>query len=229
MMARPFAPVVLVPMKPLAEAKSRLREAFGEPARAQLVLAMLTDVLAAARAAYAGPICLATSDRAYDLHRERYAVGWLPDLGTDYNSAVAGALRSDAVRAAGAAVVLPADIPCAAPEDIAIAIEALRRAEVVLVPAHNSGTGLLGLRPPEAIAPAFGPRSALAHRRAAARAGRSIEVLDCPSLARDIDTIADAAALVDLVDTGSLGDATRAFLATHRLESLRTGPLHGYR
>ncbi len=115
------------------------------------------------------------------------------------------------------------------PTDIAIGIEALREAEMVLVPAHGGGTGLLGLRPPEAIAPAFGPQSATAHRQAAVHAGRSFEVLDCPSLARDIDTIADVADLANIVDAGSLGDATRAFLATHRLESLQTGLPYGDR
>ena len=223
--AHPFQPVVLVPLKPLAEAKSRLREVLGEPARAELVLAMLTDVLAAARGAYAGPIYLVTSDRAYDAQRGRFEVGLLPDLGSDYNSAVAAALASDVVRAAGAAIVLPADIPHATPGDIASAIEALRDAEVVLVPARGGGTGLLGLRPPEAIAPAFGPQSAEAHRQAATNAGLRLAVLDCPSLVRDVDTITDFAALAE--GAASLGAATRAFLATHPLEALRTGLLHG--
>jgi 2-phospho-L-lactate/phosphoenolpyruvate guanylyltransferase len=225
--ALPFRPAVLVPLKPLAEAKSRLREALGEPARTELVLAMLTDVLAAVRAAYAGPVYLVTSDHAYAAQRERFDADWLPDRGTDYNSAVAAALRSEAVLAAGAAIVLPADLPRATPEDIASAIEALSTAEVVLVPAHSGGTGLLGLRPPRAMAPAFGPRSAEAHRHAAIASGRRLTDLDAPSLAQDIDTIADLVALFE--DTASLGAATRAFLATHSLEALQTGLPHGDR
>lgn len=223
--AHSFQPALLVPLKPLAEAKSRLREVLGEPARVELVLAMLTDVLAAAREAYAGPIYLVTSDRAYDAHRGHFEVGQLPDHGSDYNSAVAAALRSDTVRAAGAAIVLPADVPRATSADIASAIEALRDAEVVLVSAHSGGTGLLGLRPPTAIAPAFGPHSAEAHRQAATNAGRRLAVLDCPSLARDIDTIIDFTELAK--DTASLSAATRAFLAMHPLEALQTGRPHG--
>lgn len=203
-----LAPVVLIPLKPLAEAKSRFREAFDDHARAELVRAMLIDVLTAVRGVHSGPLYLVTSDDAYDDIAARFEAGRQPDLGSDYSSAVAGALRSEAVRAAGAAVVLPADVPRATSADIAMAIEALGEAEVVLVAAADGGTGLLGLRPPDAIAPAFGVRSAQAHLQAAAASGRRAAVPNCDSLARDVDTPADLTR-----DPESFGPATRAFLA----------------
>lgn len=174
--------MVLIPLKPLAEAKSRFREAFDDQARAELVRAMLIDVLTAVRSVHSGPLYLVTSDDAYDDIAARFEAGRQPDLGSDYSSAVAGALRSEAVRAAGAAVVLPADVPRATSADIAMAIESLGEAEVVLVAAADGGTGLLGLRPPDAIAPAFGVRSAQAHLQAAAASGRRAAVLNCDSL-----------------------------------------------
>ncbi|MGE0227125.1 MAG: 2-phospho-L-lactate guanylyltransferase, partial [Dehalococcoidia bacterium] len=182
---------VLVPLKPLADAKSRFRGVYDGDAHAALVRAMLTDVLAAARAAHGGSLLLVTSDQAYDGIAARFDVARLDDRGHDYNSAVAAALRSHAVRDAGAALILPADLPRATPEDVARVIEALRTAEVVLVPAHDGGTGALGLRPPGAIAPAFGPGSAAAHRNAARAASSRLDELDCPSLAFDVDTPAD--------------------------------------
>lgn len=219
-----FTPAVLVPLKPLAEAKSRLRDAFDDAARADLVRAMLTDVLAAVRGAYGGPVYLVTSGGEYDTIADRFSVERFPDLGTDYNSAVLEALRSERVLGAGAAIVLPADLPRATSEDISDTIEALRDAEVVLVPAQDGGTGLLGLRPPDAIAPAFGLASAEAHRDAALRAGRLLTVLDRPSLARDIDTVADLA-----IDPAALGAATSAFLAQHPVEETKPGVQHGRR
>ncbi|MGE0135343.1 MAG: 2-phospho-L-lactate guanylyltransferase [Dehalococcoidia bacterium] len=201
---------VVVPLKPLAEAKSRFRGVYDDGARAALVRAMLTDVLAAVRAAHDGALLLVASDSAYDDIAARFDVARLDDRGHDYNSAVASALRSEAVRDAGAALILPADLPRATPEDVARVREALRTAEVVLVPAHDGGTGALGLRPPGAIAPAFGPGSAAAHRDAAQAAARPFEVLHCPSLAFDVDTPTD----LDR-DTASLGPATRDFLAAH--------------
>src|SRR5690606_11267265 len=151
----------------------------------------------------------------------RFGVERLPDLGIDYNSAVSEALRSERIIEAGAAIVLPADLPRAIPEDISDAIEALRDAEVVLVPAQDGGTGLLGLHPPGAIAPAFGLASAEAHRDAALRAGRRLAILERPSLARDVDTVADLAR-----DAAALGPATRAFLAQHPVEETTTGAQH---
>jgi 2-phospho-L-lactate guanylyltransferase len=201
---------VLVPLKPLREAKSRLRPVLDDRARAALVQAMLEDLLTAVRAAHAGPLFLVSSDPAYDATGARFEAGRLPDLGTDYRSAAAGALRSEAVRQAGAAMVLPADLPYARPADVAAAIEALAEAAVVLVPATDGGTGLLGLRPPDAIAPAFGPRSADAHLRATAAAGLRVTVLNCPSLAHDIDAVDDLTH-----GPGPLGAATQAFLAAH--------------
>jgi 2-phospho-L-lactate guanylyltransferase len=214
--------VVLVPIKPLVEAKSRLRGLFGDAARAELVRAMLTDTLAAVRAVYSGPVYLVTSDDGYDDIMKRFEVGRMDDLGRDYNSAVSEALRSEVTRAAGAALVLPADLPRAQPADILQTIEALRESEVVLVPAHDGGTGLLGLRPPGAIAPAFGVGSAAAHMEATRRAGLSLEILDCPSLARDIDSVGDL-----LEDADALGPATRAFLASHPVEGARMGLTRG--
>lgn len=209
-------PVVLIPLKPLAEAKSRFRGVFDDDARAALVRAMLTDVLAALRAAHAGPVLLVTSDDAYDDLARRFEAARVPDLGRDYRSAVAAALASDAVREAGAALVVPADLARATPADLTAAMEALRDAEVVVVPAHDGGTGVLGLRPPDAISPAFGPGSAAAHIEAARAASKRIVTLDCPSLALDVDTPAD----LDR-DPTSFGPAARAFLASHALAGRR--------
>ena len=203
---------VLVPLKPLAEAKSRFRVAYDDETRAALVRAMLTDVLDAVRAAHEGPLLLVTADAAFGELAARFDARRIEDRAHDYNGAVAAALHTEAVRDAGAALVLPADLPRATPGDIVCVLEALHTAEVVLVPAHDGGTGALGLRPPDAIAPAFGPDSAAAHREAARAAARRFEEIDCPSLAFDVDTPSDLES-----DPASLGPATREFLASHTL------------
>jgi len=209
-------PTVLVPLKPLAEAKSRFQAAYDADARSALVRAMLTDVLTAVRQAHDGPLLLVTADLAYDGLAARFEGQRLEDRARGYNGAVSAALRAEAVRAAGAALVLPADLPRATPEDIARVLRALRTAEVVLVAAHDGGTGALALRPPEAITPAFGLGSAAAHLEAARAASRRFEELDCASLAFDVDTPADLER-----DPASLGPATRGFLATHALAGRR--------
>jgi 2-phospho-L-lactate guanylyltransferase len=225
--------VVLVPVKALDEAKSRLRGVLSDGARAGLVRAMLADVLAAVRGAHDGPVRVVSSDGAYDDLARRFVAERLPDAGGGYNAAVLGALRSEEVQRAGAALIVPADLPGATSEDLARTIEALRRVEVVLVPAVDGGTGALGLRPPDAIGPTFGPDSAEAHRRAAVAAGRRIEVLELASLARDVDTLADLVAgasppspALPHKGGGGFGEATTGWIGKHA-EELAEGVARG--
>ena len=204
-------PCVIVPVQAVGSAKSRLAEVLPDHDRAELVLAMLTDVLAAVRAAHDGPLLLVTPDEQYEPAAAVARATLLIDGGTGYNEAVRLALASPEVEAAGAAVVVPADQARAQASELRTALDALREHEVVVVPSLDGGTGLLGLRPPDAIEPAYGPDSAAAHEGAARAAGRSLVVLRLASLERDIDTAGD---LADAAPP--LGPRTAAFVASRR-------------
>lgn len=211
MATAPGAPCVIVPVQALASAKSRLADVLTDGDRAELVLAMLGDVLEAVRAAHDGPLLLVTPDEQYEPAAALVQATLLADAGTGYNEAVRFALASAEVAAAGAAVVVPADQARAQPADVRAALAALATHEVVVAPSLDGGTGLLGLRPPGAIEPAYGPDSAVAHEEAARAAGRSVAVLRLASLERDVDTIAD---LADAEP--SLGPRTAAFVEARR-------------
>ena len=207
----PGAPCVIVPVQALGAAKSRLAGVLPEQDRAELVVAMLEDVLEAVRGAHDGPLLLVTPDEQYEPAAAVARATLLVDAGTGYNEAVRLALGSPEVQAAGAGVIVPADQARAQPGELREALDALATHEVVIVPSLDGGTGLLGLRPPDAIAPAYGPGSAAAHERAAREAGRSLALLRLASLERDIDT-AD-----DLGDPEPpLGPRTAAFVAARR-------------
>ena len=212
-MARTGAPgpCVIVPVQALASAKSRLAEVLPDHDRAALVLAMVGDVLDAVRAAHDGPLLLVTPDEQYEPAAAVARATLLIDGGTGYNEAVRLALASPEVEAAGAAVVVPADHARAQPGELRVALDALGVHEVVVVPSLDGGTGLLGLRPPDAIEPAYGPNSASAHERAAREAGRALAVLRLASLERDIDTAGDLAAAEP-----PLGRRTAAFVTERR-------------
>ena len=109
--AGPGALCVIVPVKGLGEAKSRLASVLGPAQRASLVLAMLEDVLIAVRAAHDGPLLLVTPDEGCAPAAERAGAELLADAGGGYNAAVAQALAAAGAREAGAALVLPADQP----------------------------------------------------------------------------------------------------------------------
>lgn len=192
------AVAVLVPVKRLDEAKSRLRE-LGEAACRALVLAMLEDVLDAVREAAVGPLVLLSSDDAYDELAGRYGATRVADAAPSYSGAVAGGLELAAVLEVGRALVLPADLPALRAADVRELARALEAAEVVLAPSDDGGTSALGLRPPGAMAPAFGLESAAAHRRGAAAAGLRLEERALPNLAVDVDTPSDLRAVASRV------------------------------
>ena len=99
------APAVclIVPVKSLDDAKSRLAAALAPVLRARLVLAMLEDVLAAARAAHDGALLVATPDTRYKEIAVRFGASLLWDDGSGYNAAVSRALVSPAAREAASA------------------------------------------------------------------------------------------------------------------------------
>ena len=204
------AACVIVPVKRLGEAKSRLGAALGRERREALVLAMLEDVLAAARAAHGGPLLVVTPGAEYAPLAARTGAEPVVDAGGGYNAAVAQGLAAAAARGAGAALVLPADQPRARPAELRTALGALAEAGVAVAPARDGGTGLLGLRPPGAIAPAFGAGSAARHRALGEAAGLPVAWLALPSLRDDVDGAADL-----LRGAAPLGAATAAFAAAH--------------
>ena len=210
MSAGPGDLCVIVPVKGLGEAKSRLAAVLGPEQRASLVLAMLEDVLTAVRAAHEGLLLLVTPDEGYAPAAERAGAELIADEGGGYNAAVAQALAAAGAREAGAALLLPADQPRARPEELRSAIEALEEHGVVVAPSRDGGTGLLGLRPPDAIAPAFGIGSGARHRALGEAAGLAVAWLELPSLCDDVDEAAD------LLRAGApLGEATAAFVVAH--------------
>ena len=81
MSAEPGALCVIVPVKSLGEAKSRLAAVLTPPQRAELVLAMLEDVLIAVRAAHDGPLLLVTPDEEYAPSAERAGAELIADAG----------------------------------------------------------------------------------------------------------------------------------------------------
>ena len=204
---------MIVPVKRLAEAKSRLSDELAPSARHDLVRAMLADVLAAARESAVGSLLLVSADDAYDDIAAQAGAVRVADAGTGYNQAVALGLAHAQNAGAASALVVPADQPRATASDIREASAALAGLSVVVVRAHDDGTGALGLRPPTALEPAFGPRSADAHLAAAERAGLTAATLALPSLAYDIDMLAD----LERVEP-PLGPATRAWVETLREE-----------
>jgi 2-phospho-L-lactate guanylyltransferase len=114
------------------------------------------------------------------------------------NAAVAAGLGAAIERHAGTALVLPGDIPLISADDLRALVEAAGfapRAVVVAASRDGEGTNALLLRPPNVIAPAFGPPSLSRHIEAGLAAGALTLVRSDLGLSLDVDTPADLAAL----------------------------------
>ena len=118
-------------------------------------------------------------------------------------------------------LLVPGDCPALDPDEV----EALlaRTAPVVIVPdRHGTGTNALVLTPPDALEPSFGPGSFNRHQNHAKGAGLTYRAEAVPSLAHDVDTPEDLAALSEALE-GRRSIAPRTRGALRQLE--RSGVL----
>jgi 2-phospho-L-lactate guanylyltransferase len=181
--------LLVVPVKPLAVAKSRMRGAVPDAWRPDLVLAMAMDTIAAALKV--ADVLVVSSDRTVrDAVTALGArcVADIPQAGL--NAAIAyGAEQTDRPDVAA----LTADLPALRAAELAEALRQSSRRSFV-PDAEGTGTVLLSAPGGVPLAPRFGPGSAAAHLASGARRLDG----DWPTLRRDIDTGADLEAGKDL-------------------------------
>ncbi len=180
----------IVPVKPLRQAKSRLAPALTANQRATLgrsFLAHTLDVLTSG-SDLAGVLVISADATALDLARAKGAVGLL-ETDPGLNAALAQATAWAVEHGADATLVVPADLPLLAPEDIQ---RVLALAEpmptVVLAPdRREEGTNALLSAPPGLIPYAFGPGSFARHRAHCRARNVPCRVYRSPRLAFDVD------------------------------------------
>ncbi|HET7574056.1 MAG TPA: 2-phospho-L-lactate guanylyltransferase [Solirubrobacterales bacterium] len=188
----------VLPVKRFAAAKQRLVGGIDEGRRAELVAAMLADVLEAIGAARSveRTIVVTGEPRAAEL-AARYGAEVVPDPdeGGHSGAALAGVARAQAL-GARCAVLLPGDCPLLEPRELERLLTGLPERYVAIVPdRHGTGTNALALAPPDAIRPSFGEGSCARHVAAAREADVPFAVEELASLALDLDTPADVVAL----------------------------------
>jgi 2-phospho-L-lactate guanylyltransferase len=191
----------VIPAKSPDAAKARLAPALSAEERAALARRLFRSTVEAALAcpALAGTIVVSASPelRALAVALGAHACPDPPSHHADaLNAAIAFSCARAAALGAAAALVLPADLPFLTPAVIMAFLDKAGNAAVAVAPDRaNLGTNALLLRPPWALAPAFGPASCDRHRAAACARGLSAAIVRLPALALDLDTPADLAFL----------------------------------
>ena len=186
---------VLVPVKALAEGKTRLAPMLSEAARRAVSRAMLTDVVSSVLQVPAvDRVAVVSSDPsllalARGLGALAVDEGWprglngATELGTDF------CVRHGATTL----LVLLSDLPLIRPQDIARLFAQLSgRPEILLVRCkYGDGTNAFLRVPPLVMRPCFGGPSLAAHQKAARQQGIACRVVEAPSIRFDLDSVED--------------------------------------
>lgn len=196
----PVAWTLVVPLKPLARAKSRLAATAGGPERTRLALAFAQDTVRAALACTSvRGVSVVTDDHRAALELSALGARIVPDApDAGLNAALAhGAAEVRARRPQAALAALNADLPALRPEELGRVLDfAARFPRAFLADAAGTGTTLLSALPGQVLGPHFGPRSRARHRASGAE---EIVLSGVRSVRQDVDTAAD------LVAAGALG------------------------
>jgi 2-phospho-L-lactate guanylyltransferase len=218
--------LAILPIKSFADAKQRLRDELSPEIRRALVEAMFSDVVIALRRADSvDEILVVSSDQGAQQMAGNYGTRVLADEQRGHNLAatlgIGWALEAGFERA----LLVPGDCPLLEPAqlDELIARPAQTPSALIVPDRHGTGTNALLLTPPDALAPAFGPDSCQRHA-SLAQAGRlAHDLVEIPTLAFDVDTPGDLAALRAHFETTRGGSAhtrgTLSQLAPRRTET----------
>jgi 2-phospho-L-lactate/phosphoenolpyruvate guanylyltransferase len=191
----PIGVHAVIPLRSGTQGKTRLRHALEAAQRAELVRVMAAHV---AQTVAGTPgiegVHLLTSEP--ELAPGNYAR--LADRGGGLNAAIAAAARELHARGAARLLIVHADLPFLAPEEVRALVLASAEDALIAAPdAAEAGTNALAFSLARPIATAFGTGSLAAHRLVAAAAHLPFRVVRSPGLAYDIDEPAQLERLLE--------------------------------
>lgn len=197
--------VVVIPVRSLEGAKTRLGEALDPEERLELTARLLVRVAEAVRTwGRARATIVVSPDPAVLELAARLGTHAMRQTSSGLNEALEEARSDPDVALAGALLVLHADLPAISPAGLDRVVDAAHapagaaapsRVAVVVTDRRGEGTNALLLRPTNLLRFAFGPGSHRAHLEAARAAGATAISLTDHELSFDLDTPDD---LLDL-------------------------------
>ena len=181
----------IVPVKPLRHGKSRLSSTLSDTERVDLnrmllerTLRTLTDLKEVEQV-----LVVSRDPSALAMARDLGARTVQEDGAPTLNTALKRASVVAQIYASRGVLVLPADLPLLAKEDVLALLErAVDPPVVVIAPdRHEKGTNALLLSPANLIEYDFGGDSFRRHCERARKAGARLEIVKLPSLGLDLD------------------------------------------
>jgi 2-phospho-L-lactate guanylyltransferase len=195
----------IVPVKPLRRGKSRLAGTLNEDERTELNRALLQHTLETLSEVKEvdGVLVVSRDPNALTIARNLGARTVQEDGQPQLYTALKRASVVAQVYATRAVLVLPADLPLIARDDILALIQRAKEPPVVVIAPdrHGRGTNALLISPPGLIEYDFGESSFQRHCELVKKSGASLEIVDLPSLGLDLDVPEDFEIIKSLEST----------------------------
>jgi len=199
---------IVLPVKSLSHAKSRLSSFLSPLERGALALAMFEDVLDATLAVDGWETWVVTTDESVleiGLGRGARAI---TEEGASLPAAIQQVEDEAGARAIDALAILHADTPLVTVTALRAALHTL--GPVVIAPSRDErGTNLLLRRPPGVIPSRFGPDSFRRHLEMAAERGLPTAVVEREELSFDVDEPGDILTVLESRRPGRTLDVCR--------------------
>ena len=215
--------IPIIPMKPLADCKTRLSRTLTAEERGDLVIGMLRRVIMAIKGASIDVFWVVGGDwRVRNLTRNFDGL-WIEDFGRNLNDTLDKSFDRASQRGYGSMYV-PGDLPFLKAADITSMIRSAGQGRnIVLAPARrDSGTNSILIPPKLAFKPELGNRSFTKHLSQAGKLGISVAICYSEGLGFDLDITED----LELFQQKEPGFLERL---TPRKSSLTTGDLPAMR
>ena len=183
--------VAVVPMKPLAESKTRLADYLSLTQRTSLSLSMLSWVLGALAQSRISRVVVVGGDDVVKSATLREGAEWIQDEFLDLNKAIEYVFGLVWQEGRSAAYV-PADLPLLTSSDVNDAIEASADGHfLTLCRAHDGGTNCLIIPPHTGFRPRLGQDSFRRHTELANELDLDWRRHHSEGFHHDVDTISD--------------------------------------
>ncbi|MEP6987387.1 MAG: 2-phospho-L-lactate guanylyltransferase [Chloroflexota bacterium] len=186
---------VIVPVKPLNQAKTRLSQVLSPEERQHLAETMLRHVLGVVQHVpqLMGTLVISRDNKALSIARE-YGARTVQESGApELNAALMRATQVISRLNGSAILILPADLPLIIQEDVhgIIRMGEDEPSVVISTDKHQDGTNAMFIRPPGLFDYAYGPGSFRRHIDKAREVGAEVNIYESERLSLDIDMPAD--------------------------------------